>query len=308
VSTAVIDEDCALLRSWGRVFVCIHLASRLQSITLSFNCLHDSNCAPVTQTLLLELQSCLFLSTIDAHPRLPLLTSFTINALLDVVSDHYNTFDLSTFFSSLKHLNVDVLVLGEDEEPVGLESATHFWDTFATHVLAPATNLRSLSLGSTDPFGTSPRVNFNELIGSKLTSLTLHKVQFNAGIDPNMHPSQAGAESMILRLAKTLEHLELDNCTIHIFLEDSDEGLDIIEYPRRWADIWDGFSRELNILRELIVKGALHIPTRYSFSEFDDDHIPLYDARLEGEEKDRLALENLCDLVRSRPKGYATIM
>jgi hypothetical protein len=106
---------------------------------------------------------------------------------------------------------------------------------------------------------------------------------------------------MILRSRYTLEYLELAYCQIH------NSDIEANDFEHRWADIWDSFSRELRVLRKLVVSGMKHVENRYSYFNRKSGAVPMEDG-LDGEERDRPALDRFCSVILSRPGGRVKIV
>jgi hypothetical protein len=297
------EEDERVHEAWRKAFSCLHLSSHIKSLSLLFyksyyehNEYFETMQRPSTAHL--KLQWSLLQSLMDRPVHSSSLTSLRIDNLLPFDDDFYKSPHLLEFLSQLSCLGVDIFVdVYYDKKP-----RNEFYDTLSILFLRRCKNLRTLILDFSQPVGYAPFFRFNYLTFSQLASLTLVKVQFDSWgfISHHRFKAKMGTENMILRSRHTLEYLKLVNCEI-LNDEIQDHG-----FERRWADIWDNFSHELQVLRELGVYGMERVEDRYAYFDRENGSMPLFD-ELDGEERDRPALDRFCSIILSRQGGHVEI-
>ncbi|KAI0313434.1 hypothetical protein OF83DRAFT_535110 [Amylostereum chailletii] len=292
------SDDEVIFTAYSNALSALHRFPNLHSLSFDFFVVHlDEDEWEMGPASAYQQFQRTVLEALSRSPRPhPSFKSLTIEGILPHIHAVYADPAFTAFIGSLHHLRWFVLVDGDDGIYEHALVFQDYWNTVSTRVLRPAVLLRSLSLGAGDIVGGMPSVDLGPVHCPHLESISLTNVQFDP--DDRVH----GTEDFIMRHKDTLTKLELNRCAI----EDVEDGFSV----PIWADVWDRFARELGKLRELKVRFD---EPELDHSERDDpqmryivydvyQYVPL-DRDLDGEERDRPALEALEELVRTRAEA-----
>ncbi|KAI0338726.1 hypothetical protein BDW22DRAFT_670595 [Trametopsis cervina] len=166
----------------------------------------------------------------------PSLTSFTIANLIPFPAPEYQNPSFELLMSRLSRFSLSAHALRFSGRH-GEDMFSWFWsEMIPERFLEPAQpKLTTLSLFSDQPVGQFPAVDLSWLRFPHLTTLSLNGFMFN---------EQRLVEDFIVRHGRTLEHITLDTCPIHI---GGVEGMP----PRTWASILQRFTDKLPALLDL---------------------------------------------------------
>lgn len=255
------------------------------------------------------LQTTIFQAITDTGPGvLPRdLHTLTISNLIPFPAPEYQAPTFEILMSRISHFSLSVHALRLSARH-GEEMYAWFWSEMVPErFLEPAqSKLQCLTLFSDQPVGQVPSIDLSWLRFPHLTTLTLIGFMFN---------EERLVEDFIVRHGRTLQHLTLDTCPIHI---GGAEGTP----PRTWSVILQRFSEKLTMildfrtvrrtgwgLHEVDPRIDLHCSyerclTGYGYEREKNNKLPLSVIQA-----DRIALRNLLRAVnhRRQAKGFVEL-
>ena len=255
------------------------------------------------------LQTSIIKAITDAGPEAlpPALHTLTIANLIPYPAPEFQSATFEALMSRISHFSLSVHALRFSGRH-GEDMFAWFWtEMIPERFLEPAqSHLKSLSLFTDQPVGQFPPIDLSWLRFPLLTNLTLTGFMFN---------EQRLVEDFIIRHGRTLQHLTLDTCPIHI---GGAQGTP----PRTWASILQRFTEKLSMLLDFKTvrrtAWGLHevdpridllcsyerCLTGYGYERGKNNKLPL--SVLQA---DRVALRNLLRAINNRrqPKGLTAL-
>ncbi|KAI0703408.1 hypothetical protein BC835DRAFT_1021874 [Cytidiella melzeri] len=183
------------------------------------------------------LQTAIIAAITDAGPGAvpPALHTLSIANLIPFPAPEYQSPTFEALMSRISNLSLSIHALRFSGRH-GEDMFAWFWtEMIPERFLEPAhSTLTTLSLFTDQPVGQFPPIDLSWLRFPHLTTLSLNGFMLN---------EQRLVEDFVVRHGRTLEHLVLDTCSIHIGgVEDTP--------PRTWANVLQRFVEKLTVLLE----------------------------------------------------------